>query len=294
MTFTLTTLALSIAFAQPEAAAYPRPDLLMEAADLAKPETTKKFLILDARSKDKYLKGHVPGALWVDHEAWNKAFYASQDPKAWAQRIGGAGIGNTTRVIVYDDALQKDAARIWWILRYFGAKDVRLLNGGFPGWVAAKQPLSTDEPSVEAKNFTIAVPAASRFATQQDVLKILEGKSAQILDTRSEKEHCGDEKLKNKKGGAIPGAMHLEWTEALDKKSQRFKSPGDLTKILKDAGVDLARPIVTHCQSGGRAAVMSFTLELMGARDVANYYRGWSEWGNQEDSPIVRPTPKKK
>ena len=102
---------------------------------------------------------------------------------------------------------------------------------------------------------------------------------------------CTDLK-KAERGGSIPGATHLEWSDVLDPKTRRFKTPATLAKLFKDAGVNLGRPQVTYCQSGGRAAVLAFALELMGAREVRNYYRSWSEWGNAADTPVV--TPKKK
>lgn len=268
---------------------YPRKELLVEVKDLAKPDVAKSFLILDARSQEKYKQGQIPGAAWVDHEEWSKAFGKTQDPKEWAKRIGDLGIENGDKVLVYDDAMQKDAARIWWILRYFGHKDVRLLNGGVQAWTDAKQPLSKSDVAFEIGKYLIEAPQTDRFATGDDLLKMLKDKKIQIIDARSEKEHCGDEKLKNKKGGAIPGAMNLEWTDALDKKTQKFKTREELASIFKNAGIDVGKPSVTHCQSGGRAAVMAFTLELMGASNVANYYRGWSEWGNREDTPTVSP-----
>ena len=268
---------------------YPRTDLLVEVADAAK---AKDFIILDARTQEKYAADHLPGAVWVPHDAWSKTFSASQNPAEWGEKIGALGIAPGSKVLVYDDAVQKDAARIWWILRYFGAKDVRLLNGGWPAHVAAGLPKSTDIPKVTAATFKIAAPDAARFADKTKVLSVLKDKSAQIVDARSEKEYCGDVKM-SKQGGHIPGAILLEWTDALDKTTQKFKSPEQLKAILKEAGIDATKPIVTHCQSGGRAAVMTFTLELMGAPNVSNYYRGWSEWGNADDTPIVA-TPKKK
>lgn len=273
---------------------YPRKELLIEAKDLATivtKEAVNPTVVLDARSRAKFDKGHIPDARWVDHEEWSKAFGKSQDPKEWARRIGDLGIQNESKVIIYDDAMQKDAARIWWILRYFGHKDARLLNGGWVAWTEAKLPVSHD--SIDYLKHLYKIEAKSdRFATADDVLKAIKDKKVQIIDARSEAEYCGDEKLKNKKGGAIPGAMHLEWSEALDKKTQKFKSPEQLREIFKAAGIDPSKNLVTHCQSGGRAAVMAFTLELMGADRVANYYRGWSDWGNRDDTPIV--TPKKK
>ena len=142
--------------------------------------------------------------------------------------------------------------------------------------------------------FTVFAPTDEAFAKLPPaaLAALLKDKSAQIVDARSEKEHCGDVKMA-KQAGHIPGAIHLEWTDALDKSSQKFKSADQLKSILKEAGIDLTKPVVAHCQSGGRAAVMAFTLELMGANAVSNYYRGWSEWGNSDDTPIV-VSPKKK
>jgi thiosulfate/3-mercaptopyruvate sulfurtransferase len=187
--------------------------------------------------------------------------------------------------------LSKDASRIWYILRYFGVRDVRLLNGGWPAWQAAKLPTSAKEPAVTAVPFLV-VPEPKRLADQAAVAGILNEKSAQIVDCRSEAEFVGNEK-KAKRSGHIPGAVHLEWSDALDKTTQRFKNSEQLKVILKEAGIDVSRPIVTHCQSGGRSSVMAFTLELMGAYRVANYYRGWSEWGNADQAP-VETAPKKK
>ena len=92
-----------------------------------------------------------------------------------------------------------------------------------------------------------------------------------------------------KRGGAIPGARHLEWSDAIDAKTHRFKSAYELSKLLQDAGIDPSKPCTTYCQSGGRAAVMAFTLELMGGKDVRNYYKSWAEWGNAADTPIEKP-----
>ena len=115
----------------------------------------------------------------------------------------------------------------------------------------------------------------------------------QVVDARSEGEFCGIEKMNNKRGGSIPGAKHLEWIDLLDKDSQRFKPSGEIGKLFADAGIDLKEKTATHCQGGGRASVMAFGLELMGARDVSNYYKSWAEWGNADDTPIVPGKPSK-
>ena len=280
----ITLLALG---ADATAKKYPRTDLLVEAQELAKQRAAVKFCILDARGSGKYNAGHIPGARWVNHTTWAREFGDGQDKKAWARRIGELGIDLDSRVVIYDDNRSKDAARIWWILRYWGVRDVRLLNGGWKGWQDAKGKVEKDWP----RFFTGTVklePQANRLATKAQLLEALKEKKLQIVDARSLAEHCGKEETA-KRNGAIPSAIHLEWSDAIDKKTERFKGPEELARILKKAGIDPARPSATYCQSSGRAAVMAFTLELMGAKEVRNYYRSWAEWGNDEKTPIVKP-----
>jgi thiosulfate/3-mercaptopyruvate sulfurtransferase len=268
---------------------HPRADLLVEAAELAKPEVARRFCILDARAKHKYLEGHVRGAVWIDAITWSRAGLTGQDQDEWAKRIGELGIGKDTHVVIYDDNASKDAARIWWILRYWGVRDARLLNGGWRAWetsggeisaVAEKPPFLT--PSLAAD--------AVRLATKDQVLEALQTHEVTLVDARSRGEYCGQETTA-KRNGAIPGAVHLEWLELLDGKSQRFKSPEALAELFQKSGIALDRPAITYCQSGGRAAVMAFALELMGAKQVRNYYKSWNEWGNALDTPIVKPLP---
>ena len=273
--------------------AYPRSELLIEPARLAKADAARPFVVLDARERAKYKAGHIPNARWVDHAAWAKAFGHGKDAEGWSKRIGELGIGADTKVVVYDDSMSKDAARIWWILRYWGAEDVRLLNGGWKGWKAGSHPTDKAQPDVVAVNF-VAKPRAERLATKEQLLESLKNGKLQIVDARSENEFCGVEKLANKRAGAIPGAKHLEWVDLLDKDTHRFKSAAELRKLFAEAGVSLQRPTATHCQSGGRAAVMVFGMELMGARDVSNYYPSWAEWSNADDTPVLPGKAKEK
>jgi thiosulfate/3-mercaptopyruvate sulfurtransferase len=275
---------------------YPRSELLIEAPDLAKllkekPSPERPLVILDARPEDEYKAGHIPTARWVNHEAWRKAFAKHQDAKNWGQYFDHLQILPNARVVIYDDASSLAAARIWWILRYWKMNGAQILNGGWTAWQASKGEVSKEKPAVKPVDSRKITPEAERLATKGQVLESLKEKTLQIVDARTEDEYCGVTKSA-KRGGAIPGAIHLEWSDLIDKTTKKFKSPQELTKLFKDAGIDLKRPTVTYCQSGGRAAVMAFGLELMGAKNVKNYYRSWSEWGNDENTPIVKP-PKK-
>ncbi len=289
MSLLLAVLLAPAAGADP--AAYPRPDLLIEAAELKKPEVARKYVILDARGKGAYKAGHVPGALWLDAVTWERSFQGGQDEQGWAERIGRLGLSPEARVVVYDDNLSKDAARMWWVLRYWGLGDVRLLNGGWRAWKAAGGPAETQENRPRGLVRARFTPVHGRLASKEQVKRFVEGKTEQILDARSTAEYCGEADTA-KRNGAIPGAKHLEWSDTLNKKTGRFKSAAELTKLFRDAGIDPARPTTTYCQSGGRAAVLAFVVELMGGKEVRNYYRSWSEWGNAEDTPVEKPKKK--
>ena len=267
---------------------YPQPNLLIEASELAKPGVASTIRLLDVRPENKYEAGHIPGAVRVDHDQWAKGFVQHPDRETWVTWIGATGIRDAERpVVVYSDDV-KDAARVWWILRYWGLKNVRLLNGGWRAWQTVEGPVAKG-PAPEADTGQASLsPQRARLATKEQVLADLERKHFAIIDTRSEGEYCGDTKLA-KRGGSIPAAKHLEWVALLDRKTQRFKPAPDLAQLFKEAGIDPRHPAITYCQSGGRAAVMAFALELMGGNEVRDYYRSWSEWGNASDTPIARP-----
>jgi thiosulfate/3-mercaptopyruvate sulfurtransferase len=269
---------------------YARPEMLLEAGELVRPAATRQLRILDTRPREKYAAGHIPGAVWVDQATWSKAFAVAPDALAWSKRLGILGIDTSTSVVIYDDNSAKDAARVWWILRYWGLRDVRLLNGGWKAWQDSGKTVTEDVPRVPAAQPRL-VPQAGRLATKGQLLEELKRKEWQIIDARSEGEFCGTEKTAQR-NGAIPGAIHQEWSDVIDRKTQRFKNPSQLAALLRANHIDPDRPTVTYCQSGGRASVAAFALELMGVKEVRNYYRSWAEWGNAEDTPVVQPQKK--
>ncbi|VTS01724.1 sulfurtransferase [Tuwongella immobilis] len=281
----MSTLLLS------EPANYAKPRLLIEAKEIAEVSP----ILLDVRPEAEYAKGHIPGAIPVNAKAWGDRFYEKADVAEWTDLLGGVGISGERPIVVYGENLT-DVARIWWIIRYWGISDVRILNGGWSAWKISGGEISTTPATKPARVVPKLTAQADRFAQKDDLMKSLMGdpaKGLQIVDARSMKEHCGETNTA-KRNGAMPGAKSLEWVEVLDPKTKRFKPADELQLLLKERGIDLNRPSVTHCQGGGRAAVVAFTLELMGGKQVSNYYRSWSEWGNEPDTLIVKPMPPKK
>jgi thiosulfate/3-mercaptopyruvate sulfurtransferase len=124
---------------------------------------------------------------------------------------------------------------------------------------------------------------AERLATRADVLDALKRGGAQVIDARSEAEHTGGQR-RSKRAGRIPAACHLEWSNLVDQNG-RFLDEAALRAQLARAGVKPGEPVITHCQGGGRASVDAFVFERLGL-PTRNYYLGWSDWGNAEDTPI--------
>jgi len=241
MLFPVMGLAPGLAGEEP---GYAHPELLLEPAELAKPAVAEQFVVLDAGSEERYKQRHVPGALWLDHDAWKAAFGDGRDAQAWSRRIGELGIRAGSKVVVYDDLGLKNAGRMWWILRYWGVDDVRLLNGGWKAWTAAGL-ATTDQPTPapEPAEFQ-AEPRSNRLATLQQMLGAVNRSQWQIVDARSEGEFCGIDKLGNKRAGAMPGAKNLDWTKLVDPDTGRFKPPQELRRLFDEAGIDLGRPTI--------------------------------------------------
>jgi thiosulfate/3-mercaptopyruvate sulfurtransferase len=264
---------------------YATPGLLAEPPEVARLVRDGKARVLDTRERRKYDLGHIPGASCVDAAAWSKAFGSAPDKDDWTQRLGALGLEPDVTTVVYGED-PREPARVWWLLRYWGLKDVRLLNGGWGAWASQMSSASTEVPPIKPTAPRLTVQR-DRLASKEQVLGFVKDKDRQIIDARSGKEFCGEQKLA-RRGGAIPGSKNLEWSDLLNKEG-RFKRADELRRLFKEHEISLKEPAVTYCQSGGRASVMVFALELVGAKDVQNYYRSWNEWGNDPDTPVVVP-----
>jgi thiosulfate/3-mercaptopyruvate sulfurtransferase len=283
--FSLTSLFALAMLIGPEAGAAGRPDLLISFDDLQARLDSPSLRLLDARPRSDYVKGHIPGAVWVDAKAVEslaKKPGALADPNAWAAWIAPLGIGPDTEVRIYDASRQLDAARLWWLLGYLGVERVGLIDGNFPLWAKQGRPVAVEVPRVEPRAFAVKL-RAERHATKVQVLEALRRGEARVIDARSDAEHTGAEKWATR-GGRIPTACHLEWTNLVDPDG-RFLDESALRVKLAAIGVRPGDAVITHCQGGGRASVDAFVFERLGF-PTRNYYLGWSDWGNAADTPV--------
>ncbi|WP_235963600.1 sulfurtransferase [Tautonia rosea] len=244
------------------------------------------FVLLDVRSREEYSAGHLPGALWVDaREVERMAGEPGglQDIERWKSWIKRLGLAPDSAVYIYDANRQKDAARCWWLLGYLGVDEVGLINGGFPLWQSEGRPVSTESVSVEPRTFPISI-RDDRHADRSTVLDAVNTGSAQVIDARSDGEFLG-EVARSKRGGHVPTACQLEWNTLVDDEG-RFLPEEIIRPRLKAIGLEPGKPVITHCQGGGRASVDAFVLQRLGYPS-RNYYLGWSDWGNAEETPVA-------
>jgi thiosulfate/3-mercaptopyruvate sulfurtransferase len=178
------------------------------------------------------------------------------------------------------------AARAFWFLEYFGHRSVRMLDGGFGAWTAAGYEVTRDAPPPPKSEWTGARQGHT-LATYKEVRNALGRRDAVILDTRSDAEYSGAA-VRAKRGGAIPGAVHIEWTRNLSAFGE-FKSADELRRMYEDAGVTPQREVITYCQGGYRAAHSYLALRLLGYPRVRVYVGSWKEWGDREELPVEIP-----
>lgn len=208
---------------------YPNPKLLVEPEELA--TSADEFRVLDVRGKANYDDGHVPGAVPATTGPWSKAVTEGKaDAAFWKRELAAVGVAPDRPVVVVSDDV-RNGARGWWLLSLAGVPDVRLLNGGWDAYTAAKLPVSKEPATATAPPHDWK-PAPERQATKDDVAGVASKKwPGRIIDARSEKEYAA---------GRIPGAVRLEWSELLDPKTQKFKSAAELGKLLKERNIDPA------------------------------------------------------
>jgi thiosulfate/3-mercaptopyruvate sulfurtransferase len=241
-----------------------------------------------------YADGHVPGAIGLDWRAdLNDPVQRDLPaPEALARLLGDRGISSRDTIVLYGDRNNWFAAYAYWCLTYYGHASVRLMDGPREKWIAERRPLTRAVPDRPAETFTAGPGDTGIRAFRDDVLAAL-GTPTRLLDVRSRPEFSGAlpaqpgyERERTQRGGHIPGAISIPWSEAL-RPGGTFKPAEQLWNRYGPATDDGNAPLVTYSRVGARAAHTWFVLhELLGYTDVKLYDGSWSEWGNLVAVPI--------
>jgi thiosulfate/3-mercaptopyruvate sulfurtransferase len=201
--------------------------------------------------------------------------------------IQAKGVNSDSTILIYDEISGMRSARLFWFLEYFGHDDVHVLNGGLNAWQDTALSTTHDAVVPRTGNFKMKL-RPERLATVEDVQDRLGKPSTVIVDTRSDGEYTG-QIARSARGGAIPGAVHLEWTNNLDSKGF-FKSADELAIMYAGKGIGPDKEVIPHCHGGYRSAHTYLALRLIGYPRVRNYLGSWLEWGNRADLPIDHPS----
>jgi thiosulfate/3-mercaptopyruvate sulfurtransferase len=270
---------------------YTREKLLTTPAELEKKLGSASVAIVDTRPAEEFAQGHIPGAVHFDLFGLSLVDTSEAPLNAFMHMIHHVfelrGISEAKEVVFYEENSGMRAARGVWFLEYFGHPNARMLDGGINAWRQAGYPVTTEGVAPKSSAFNASV-RRDVLATADDVLHSLNQENVKILDTRSNGEYRGTQ-VRAARGGAIPGAIHIEWTDNLDA-SGKFKSDPELKSMYEKAGITPDKEVISYCQGGYRAAHSYIALRLIGFPRVRNYLGSWKEWGDRLDLPIEKPT----
>ncbi|MEM8655159.1 MAG: 3-mercaptopyruvate sulfurtransferase [Pseudomonadota bacterium] len=243
----------------------------------------------DARAE--YAAAHIPGARFFDideiSDARSDLPHMAPPPEKFMSRMRAMGVGDGHQVVVYDGAGLLSAARVWWLFRLMGHRDVAVLDGGFPKWQADAHPVEDMAPVIKDRHLT------ARFQNHlvRDVTQVSQASklgSIQVVDARAAGRFKGEapEPREGMRPGHIPGSRNVPYDTLLNA-DKTMKSPDETRSVFEAAGVNLTKPIITSCGSGITAAILALALERMGHDQWSLYDGSWAEWGMSPMVPVA-------
>jgi len=253
---------------------------------------------VDYDSKANYELGHIPGAVLFD---WKNDI---NDPltrnvlskESCQNLLQNAGIDNDTTLLLYGDFNNWFAAFAFWVLKYYGYKDIKLINGGRKKWLQEDRALTKDVPTYSKGNFAANEPDSNIRVFLDEVKRAVSAPELKMVDVRSPKEFTGEilappeyPTEHAQRGGHIPGAVNIPWAQAVNDSDGTFKSTDELKQLYESKGITPDKEIIAYCRIGERSSHTWFVLKyLLGYPKVKNYDGSWTEWGNMIANPIEK------
>jgi thiosulfate/3-mercaptopyruvate sulfurtransferase len=263
----------------------------LDAPDLVVFDASWHLPTANRDAKAEYLAGHIPGALFfdIDDLSDEKTPLPHMLPSSvkFSSRMKKMGVGDGMRIVVYDTPGMFSAPRAWWTFRAMGHEDVAVLNGGLRKWVAEGRELEDGPARKRTERHFTPLMNASLIRDMDDIKKVIEKRSAQIVDARPAARFSGDEDEPRPglRRGHLPGARNIP-SQSLLNADGTLKPEPELAKIFAAAGIDPSLPVVTSCGSGVTASILSLALAVLGQTNAAVYDGSWAEWGASDGPPI--------
>jgi thiosulfate/3-mercaptopyruvate sulfurtransferase len=279
-------------------AEYAHPEVLVSTQWAAEHSNDPKVRLVEVDvDTSAYDQGHIAGAV-----GWNWQTQLQDNVRrdliektALEQLLGQSGISNDTTIVLYGDNNNWFAAYAFWQLKYYGHKDVRLMNGGRKKWLEEKRPLTTDAAKLVPASYQATGPDESLRARKEHVFAILDNKGkGRLVDVRSVDEFTGKiiappgMSETAQRAGHIPGAANVPWAQAANEDGT-FRSADALKQLYQGKGVSGGNEVIAYCRIGERSSHTWFVLKyLLGYDNVKNYDGSWTEWGNLVGAPIEK------
>jgi thiosulfate/3-mercaptopyruvate sulfurtransferase len=263
--------------------------LIIEPEELESRLAAPGLQLVDLSQPGTYVQYHIPGAVFLDY-AWivrveHPRMGLLPDPAQLGHVLSAYGLTPDTHVVTYDDEGGGRAARFIWTLEAAGHRRFSLLNGGLQAWANTGHPIETEIHFPTPGDYPVQMNFEG-VATRQYILDHLSDPDVVLLDARSPAEYHGQKRFAER-AGHIPGAVNLEWTEAMDRQHDlRLKPEAELRRMLESRGITPDKTVVTYCQTHHRSAFSYVMLKALGYDKVKGYPGSWSDWGNESNTPV--------
>ncbi len=293
-----TSIAAQIAFADNAAPATPQRALVDVTWIQARIDSPRVCILELGPDIRRYRQGHIPGARfvhWVDDitEPADQARYTVAPPEMIEALLCRLGVQNDTTIVLYDDLNSRVSARMFWTLRYYGHKEIRILDGGRNAWPTAGQEFVTETTRVEPREYKIVSTLKKHRICLKQLRNQLGKPGISIIDGRPAAQYTGEEPGKvyhtgkaHDQRGHIPGAVNILWTDNF-REDGTFRSPAELSQMYEDHGVTRSHRVIAYCNEGLHAAPVWFVLtELLGYDKVQVYDESMAQWANDRELPV--------